>query len=83
MTKKQKEQKIGLIIAKIKSVGFTADRWDNYKAQTANGETYRIKIMKTNIRIEVQSGKSWFKVVSTPVSSLDISILDRFLTRFK
>jgi len=83
MTKHQKKLKLESIIALITAAGFTQDHYGNYKASLA-GITYRIKIKKINIRIESKQPGStiWHKISSQPITTIDITKLVTFMSRF-
>ena len=86
MTPKQKRLHIESIICIIEEVGFTEDRYGNYKKTCGldDGEReYRIKIMKNNLRREVKSGKMWVKLQSVPLVKIDLEKFRSFMGIYK
>jgi hypothetical protein len=71
MTKKQRGNHLEDIINKIKSIGFTIDRWGNFKKEVGN-KVYRFKLQKTSLRYELKSGSDWRNIVSDYFSNITI-----------
>lgn len=82
MTPKQKRIHTESIVNIIKEVGFTEDRYGNYKKEVDDRE-YRIKIMKNNLRREVKSGKMWVKLSSVPIVKVDLNEFKLFMNIYK
>ena len=86
MTPKQKKLHIESIINIIEEIGFTEDRYGNYKkiCKFEEGEReYRIKIMKNNLRREVKSNKMWLMLQSVPLVRIDLEKFRSFMNIYK
>ena len=71
MTKAQRGRHLEDIITKIKSLGFTIDRWGNFKREVGD-KVYRFKLQKTSLRYERKMGKDWLNIVSDYFSNITI-----------
>jgi len=79
MTKREKEKRaraIAELISIIKSHGFKADRYGNWKRAATNGlPTFRFKFNPNKIRFEkllvTQWEKSWIRIFSVYYRDLD------------
>ena len=72
MTKRQRGNHLEDIITKIKSIGFTIDRWGNFKREVGD-KVYRFKVQKVSLRYELKVGKDWMNVVSDYFSNITVS----------
>ena len=71
MTKAQRGRHLEDIINKIKSLGFTIDRWGNFKKGVGEKQ-YRFKLQKTSLRYELKCGSDWRNIVSDYFSNITI-----------
>ena len=69
-------------IQHLERMGLEADRWGNYKFETAYGQ-YRLNMKKTVVRFEKKSGAGWRRIRSVYYGKMNVLEFDKYLTSRK